>query len=53
MASSDDFQGLVLKGVTKLDHKELGRWGLWEGLPCQILCNTIVLDHEGLGFYMY
>ena len=25
MASSDDFQGLVLKGVTKLDRKELGR----------------------------
>ena len=25
MASGDDFQGLVLKGVTKIDHKELGR----------------------------
>ena len=25
MASGDDFQGLVLKGVTKLDRKELGR----------------------------
>ena len=25
MASGDDFQGLVLKGVTKLDCKELGR----------------------------
>ena len=25
MASGDDFQGLVLKGITKLDRKELGR----------------------------
>ena len=45
MASGNDFQGLVLKGVTKLDRKELGRgaYGRVYAVKC---CETICAAKE-------
>ena len=45
MASGDDFQGLVLKGVTKLDRKELGR-GAYGRVYAVKYCGTICAAKE-------
>ncbi|XP_065908858.1 uncharacterized protein [Dysidea avara] len=45
MASSDDFQSLVLKRVTKLDHKELGR-GAYGRVYAVKYCGTICAAKE-------
>jgi len=45
MASSNDFQGLVLKGVTKLDRKELGR-GAYGRVYAVKYCGTICAAKE-------
>ena len=45
MASDDDFQGLVLKGVTKLDRKELGR-GAYGKVYAVKYCGTICAAKE-------
>ena len=45
MASGDDFHGLVLKGVTKLDHKELGR-GAYGRVYAVKYCGTICAAKE-------
>ena len=45
MASGDDFQGLALKGVTKLDHKELGR-GAYGRVYAVKYCGTICAAKE-------
>ena len=45
MASSVDFQGLVLKGVTKLHHKELGR-GAYGRVYAVNYCGTICAAKE-------
>jgi len=45
MASSDDFRGLVLKGVTKLDHKEQGR-GAYGRVYAVKYCGTICAAKE-------
>ena len=45
MASSDDFEGLVLKGVSKLDRKELGR-GAYGRVFAVKYCGTICAAKE-------
>ena len=45
MASCEDFQGLVLKGVTKLDRKELGR-GAYGRVYAVKYCGTICAAKE-------
>ena len=45
MASGDDFKGLILKGVTKLDRKELGR-GAYGRVYAVNYCGTICAAKE-------
>jgi len=45
MALNDDFQGLVLKGVTKLDREELGR-GAYGRVYAVKYCGTICAANE-------
>ena len=45
MASGDDFQGVVLKGITKLDRKELGR-GAYGRVYAVKYCGTICAAKE-------
>ena len=45
MASGDDFQGLVLEGVTKVDRKELGR-GAYGRVYAVKYCETICAAKE-------
>ena len=45
MASGDDLEGLVLKGVTKLDRKELGR-GAYGRVYGVKYCGTVCAAKE-------